>query len=101
MVNVFVSIIPANRNPVSSGFRVAFHLPGMTILLPQMSNFASPPAEPGVYLGDNYILPYDNWKPERIITYMEASKESYSPLWRLYIGRFRYPFVRDWTDLML
>ena len=37
-----------------SGFRVAFHLPGMTILLPKMSNLASPPAEPGVYLRDNY-----------------------------------------------
>ncbi len=39
-----------SRNPAASGFRVAFHLPGMTILLPQMSNFASPPAKPGVYL---------------------------------------------------
>jgi hypothetical protein len=36
-----------------SRFRVAFHLPGMTILLPKMSNFASPPAEPGVYLDAN------------------------------------------------
>ena len=44
-----------SRNPVSSGFRVAFHLPGMTILLPKMSNCASPPAEPGVYLDANYF----------------------------------------------
>jgi hypothetical protein len=41
---------------VSSGFRVAFHLPGMTILLPKMSNYASPPAEPGVYLDANYNI---------------------------------------------
>ena len=26
-----------SRNPVFSGFRVAFHLPGMTILLPELS----------------------------------------------------------------
>jgi hypothetical protein len=39
-----------------SGFRVAFHLPGMTILLPKMSNSASPPAEPGVYLDANYRI---------------------------------------------
>ncbi len=73
MLSVFVAVIPApisiginssrategrrskrseRAHPVFSslsGFRVAFYLPGMTILLPKMSNFASPPAEPGVY----------------------------------------------------
>jgi exodeoxyribonuclease VII large subunit len=42
-------------NPVASGFRVAFHLPGMTIPLPELSNSGSPPAEPGVYLNANSI----------------------------------------------
>jgi hypothetical protein len=47
-----------NQEPfiTSSGFRVAFHLPGMTILLPELSNSGSPPAEPGVYLDANYRL---------------------------------------------
>src|SRR5271157_4863108 len=49
---------------------------------------------------DNYILPYNNGIPERLITYTGASKELRPPLWRLYIGSFRYPFIRDWTDLM-
>jgi len=42
------------ESSTSSGFRVAFHLPGMTILLPELSNYGSPPAEPGVYLDANY-----------------------------------------------
>ena len=53
MVIVFCRHSCESRNPVGSGFRVTFHLPGMTILLPKMSNFASPPAEPGVYLDAN------------------------------------------------
>ncbi len=69
-----------------SGFRVAFHLPGMTILLPKLSNFASPPAEPGVYLRDNYLLlarrlergalepPF--WKPNA--TLLASSNTSFS-----------------------
>jgi hypothetical protein len=50
-------VIPAKAGiQFSSGSRVAFHLPGMTILLPKMSNSVSSPAEPGVYLKDNYLL---------------------------------------------
>jgi len=48
MANVFVAVIPTKAGiQLFSGFRVAFHLPGMTILLPKMSNFATPPATPG------------------------------------------------------
>jgi hypothetical protein len=51
MVSDFVAVIPAKAGiQCLSGFRVAFHLPGMTILLPKMSNSGSPPAKPGVYL---------------------------------------------------
>jgi hypothetical protein len=45
-----ILVIPAKAGiQFFSGFRVAHHLPGMTILLPKMSNFGSRPAEPGVY----------------------------------------------------
>ena len=50
---VAVAVIPAKAGiQFFSGFRVGFHLPGMTILLPELSNSGSPPAEPGVYLSD-------------------------------------------------
>jgi hypothetical protein len=50
MVNAFVAVIPAKAG-IQKTWIPAFA--GMTILLPKMSNFASPPAEPGVYLRDN------------------------------------------------
>jgi hypothetical protein len=57
MVSVFVAVIPAKAGiQCLSGFRVAFHLPGMTILLPKMStpySIRGPGHSPGVYLRDN------------------------------------------------
>ena len=58
------SFLRKQESSISSGFPVAFHLPGMTILLPELSNSGSPPAEPGVYLGANYE--YARWMDENV-----------------------------------
>ncbi len=47
-------VIPAKAGIQScSGFRVAFHLPGMTTVLPKTSNSVSPPAKLGAHLRAN------------------------------------------------
>jgi hypothetical protein len=53
---LLLSFLRKQESSASSGFRVAFHLPGMTILLPELSNSGSPPAALGVYLSSNYKI---------------------------------------------
>jgi len=60
---LFPSFLRKRESSVSSGFRVAFHLPGMTILFSELSNSGSPPAEPGVYLSSNHKVGVDRMCP--------------------------------------
>ncbi len=60
----------------------------MTILLPKMSNFGSPPAEPGVYLRDNYL--FDTGRGESVVKNSLELKADLRTIKKIFLNRGHY-----------